>query len=95
MEQPNLLSAARVIVARHRTPAVCRATVEWFPDEAKLFLRYYTFGLPTKDDAEACEDAMGELLAGFPDINVCETLCTQVSALMHSTRGQVVFEARA
>ena len=39
--------------------------------------------------------AMGELLAEFCDINVCETLCTQDSALMHNTRGQVVFEARA
>jgi hypothetical protein len=56
------------------------AAITWFPAQGKLRLWYQTVLPPSEEDAEEAELAMTELLAEFPEITDCETVCTQDSA---------------
>jgi hypothetical protein len=80
VENNQLLSTARVIVARNLTKNVCMAAVTWFPTQGKLCLCYQTVRPPSEKDAEETEIAMAELLAEFPEVIDCETVCIQHSA---------------
>lgn len=95
VENNQLLNAARVIVARNITSNVCLAAVAWLPSQSKLRLCYHTLQPPSEEDVEEADIAMTELLAEFPEITDCETVCTQRSVSDEMLDGHVVFTAEA
>ena len=79
MDKDQLLRAARVIVARNLTSNVLLVLVDWLPGQAKLVLSYLTLQPPREEDREEAEVSMTELLAEFPEVADCETVCAQRS----------------